>query len=46
MVKQAQTIRRGIASELFVFDHFVGLELKGLKKSMMEGWHNLRFRHA
>ena len=33
MVKHTQTVRRQIADELFVsvFDHFVGLALKGLK---------------
>ena len=32
MVKHTQTIRRQIADECFgVFDHFVGLVLKGLK---------------
>ena len=31
MVKHTQTIRRQIADELCVFDHFVGLALKGLK---------------
>ena len=31
MVKHAQTIRRQIADELFdLFDHFVGLALKGV----------------
>ena len=30
MVKHTQTIRRQIADELSVFDHFVGLVLKGL----------------
>ena len=30
MAKQTQTIRRQIAVELSVFDHFVGLALKGL----------------
>ena len=34
MVKHTQTIRRQFADEfLIVFDHFVGLALKGLKKS-------------
>ena len=32
MVKHTQTIRRQIADELFVLDHFVKLELKGLKQ--------------
>ena len=32
MVKHTQTIRRQIAGELIVFDHFVGLALKGLKQ--------------
>ena len=31
MVKHTQTIRRQIANKLSVFDHFVGLALKGLK---------------
>ena len=31
MVKHTQTIRREIADELSVFDHFEGLVLKGLK---------------
>ena len=32
MVKQTQTFRRQIADDcLIVFDHFVGLALKGLK---------------
>ena len=31
MVKETQTIRRKIADHLNVFDHFVGLVLKGLK---------------
>ena len=30
MVKHTQTICRQFAGELFVFDHFVGLALKGL----------------
>ena len=30
VVKHTQTIRRQITDELFVFDHFVGLTLKGL----------------
>ena len=30
MVKHTQTIRRLLADELNVFDHFVGLALKGL----------------
>ena len=30
MVKHTQTIRRLLVEELFVFDHFVGLSLKGL----------------
>ena len=33
MVKQTQTIRQQFADELFVFDHFKGLALKGLKES-------------
>ena len=33
MAKQIQTIRRQFAHELFVFDHFVGLKLKGLTLS-------------
>ena len=32
MVKHTQTIRRKIAGELSVFDHFVGLALKGLSQ--------------
>ena len=34
MVKHTQTIRRQFVNELFefVFDHFVGLALKGLNK--------------
>ena len=33
MVKHTQTIRRQIADELLrVFDHFVGLELKGFNR--------------
>ena len=31
MVKHTQTIRRQIAFDQSVFDHFVGLALKGLK---------------
>ena len=31
MVKDTSTIRRKIADHLNVFDHFVGLSLKGLK---------------
>ena len=31
MVKHTQKIRRRIADELSVFDHFVGLALKGLR---------------
>ena len=31
MVKHTQTIRRLFTDELFQFDHFVGLALKGLK---------------
>ena len=36
MVKHTQTIRRQFANELFefVFDHFVGLALKGLNKDL------------
>ena len=30
MVKYTQTIRRQIADELSVFDHFMGLALQGL----------------
>ena len=30
MTKQSRTIRRQFAEELFVFDHFVELALKGL----------------
>ena len=41
MVKRTQTIRRQFADELFecvcVFDHFVGLELKGLT-SVLKYW--------
>ena len=33
MVKHTQTIRRQIADELSVFDHFVGLALKGLTRN-------------
>ena len=32
MVKHTQTIRRRIAEELSVFDHFAGLVLIGLKR--------------
>ena len=31
MVKHTQTIRREFPDKLSVFDHFVGLALKGLK---------------
>ena len=31
MAKHTQTIRRQFADELFKFDHFVGLALKGLR---------------
>ena len=34
MVRHTETIRRKIADELSVFDHFVGLALKGLKHSV------------
>ena len=33
MVKLTQTIRRLKAGKLFVFDHFVGLTLEGLKNT-------------
>ena len=36
MVKHTQTIRRQLADELSVFDHFVGLALKGLKHAKIE----------
>ena len=36
MVKHTQTIRRQIADKLSVFDHFVGLALKELRKK--RGW--------
>ena len=36
MVKHAQTIRRQIADCLSLFDHFVGLALKGLIKIRTE----------
>ena len=36
MVKRTQTIRRQISDELLsVFDHFVGLALKGLKEKLI-----------
>ena len=37
IIKHTQTIRRQIADELFlsVFDHFVGLALKGLMQSIL-----------
>ena len=34
MVKHTQTIRRQIADKLSVFDHFVGLSLKGLRNKI------------
>ena len=40
MVKHTQTIRREFADKLSVFDHFVGLALKGLKDS--SGERNMR----
>ena len=40
MVKHTQTIRRQIADELFVFDHFSGLALKGLRLALK----GLRFK--
>ena len=33
MIKHAQTIRRQTADELFEFDHFVKLALKGLSNT-------------
>ena len=39
MVKHTQTIQRQIADELFsVFDHFVGLALKGLNQSFPDAF--------
>ena len=35
MVKRTQTIRRQIADKLSVFDHFVGLALKGLSSGFI-----------
>ena len=37
MVKHTQTIRWQIADELSVFDHFVGLALKGLRLRNFQG---------
>ena len=37
MVKHSQTIRWQIADELSVFDHFVGLALKGLRVRNFQG---------
>ena len=34
MAKHNQTIRRQISDKLNVFDHFVGLTLKGLKPKL------------
>ena len=36
MVKHTQTIRRQIADELFEFDHFVKLALKGLRTTTQD----------
>ena len=44
MVKHTQTIRRQISDELFLFDHFVGLTLKGLKNSRKSTVNVLNYR--